>query len=231
MRGLGQTSTLQPPTPAQATAWYNVIGQFNNVFDNFNTNYHALLQQANYVYTQHPELKSTYDNLVNTGSKNWTDLYNIKTDIATVQQWLSGALTTVENTASNVASSVSSSVSSAITSAENWYNNTFGDLPPQRSGLGIIPVLITIAVVAAAIAAATIWLTDAYKFSQRLKALQTAEDKGATPAQAAAIVNQTLGPPGSSGTIFGINVTWVMVGAGILILLPAIVPWIRKKLK
>lgn len=239
MRTLGQTGTttgLAPPTAAQATAWYNVIGQFNDLFDKFNTNYHALIQQANYVYTQHPELKTTFDDLVNRGSSEWTTLYNMKNDISTVQQWLSGALTSVENVASNVYGTVSSNVQSAVQSAENWYSSTFGEIRPRNNrtmnGLGIIPVLITIGVVSAALAVAAVWLSDAYTFSQRLKALQSAEDKGATPAQAAAMVNQTLGPPSSSsGTLFGINVKWLVIGGIAIFLLPVIVPLFRNRKK
>lgn len=67
-----------------------------------------------------------------------------------------------------------------------WVSEAFG-----LNGLGAIPALIGIGAVAAALAAVTKFLTDAWSLSKRIEEQQRLEARGLSPQEAAAVVERT----------------------------------------
>jgi hypothetical protein len=74
-----------------------------------------------------------------------------------------------------------------------WIADAFG-----FNGLGALPVLIGVAAIAAALAAVTKFLTDAWALSKRIDEQQRLEARGLTPQEAAAVVER--GTAGSAGS-------------------------------
>lgn len=83
------------------------------------------------------------------------------------------------------------------------------------NGLGILPVVaIGVISAGATLAAVGYWVTDAYKFAQKLNALQALEARGLSPQAAAEVIQKTLGDKPFS--LFGVSLTPVLLGAGLL---------------
>lgn len=168
-------------TPDQAPSWVRFVTNFDTTYKAFMDNYQALMSLGPYIQNQHPELLSQYEDMLQRGSEHAYTLQQLKATRDTVAAWLqwlqAGAINTFD-----------------------WFKKQVG-LGEADSGLGYVPVIVGIVGVAAASAALVIiasWIKDAYMFAQRLNALQAQEARGATPAQAAAIVNSTMGAPGSN---------------------------------
>ena len=75
-----------------------------------------------------------------------------------------------------------------VKGAGDWLKSAFG-----LSGLGVVPVVIGIGAITAALAAITKFLVDAWSLSKRIEEQQRLEARGLSPQQAAAIVEQGTG--------------------------------------
>ena len=190
----------QIATQQEAQSWYSVITDFPSYWNNLQKNYQGLIAQADYIYTKHPELKTEYDKLLNEGGA----LYN---KMAAINETVTG-------------------IKSNWNSFTSWLQSAVG-----INGLGIlpaIPIAITAASAAGVIYSVAQWLTKNAELAARLNIFHEAEAKGATPAQAAQIANQTIGEP-SSGMFFGLPIKWLVIGGIALFALPVILPLLRKK--
>lgn len=73
-----------------------------------------------------------------------------------------------------------------VRGAGDWFSQTFG-----LSGLGVVPVVIGVAAITAALAAVTKFLTDAWSLSKRIDEQIRLEGQGLTPQEAAAVVERS----------------------------------------
>lgn len=190
--------------PAEASNWSEWITNFDKSYSVFQTNYAGLLNSKNYIYSKHPELKSEYDALVKRGAEQDAVIQRLRGLRDTVKSWLDGLGGAYQSSVNTV--------SDWMTSISNFFSG--GN---NVQGLGVIPVIMGIAAATAALAAIGYWITDAYKFAQKLNAMQALEAKGLTPQEAAkAVANLD-----NSGSVFGVPI-WLIVGAGVLFLVPFI---------
>jgi len=155
-------------TPDQTTAWYNILGQFDQKEQEFNSAYADLLAQADQMSTAAPDIQAEYQKLVTRAQTITTNLTRMKTALADVRSALSGAWT-----------AVSGAWSGAESTVKGWLGLSGGD------GLGFLP-LIPIAIVSAALVAVAYFLNDYAQFRGKMTVYQNAIAAGATPAQAAA---------------------------------------------
>lgn len=95
--------------------------------------------------------------------------------------------------------------------AGSWIAETFG-----FGNLSALPVLIGVAAIAAALAAVTKFLTDAWSLSKRIEEQQRLEATGLTPAQAAAVMDRSI--LGSAGS------QWLKILGGVAAL--GVVGWV-----
>jgi hypothetical protein len=220
------TDTLNP---ADANSWYDWVTNFDQTYQQFQTNWNALLAQSDYVSSTHPELLATYNDLIARGQGHSDTLTQLKATRDYVASWLSWLSTGVQSGIDFVTSSAQSAYDAA--KAALGLSGIPRAIYRQRrgmGGLGIAPlVVIGVAAAAAALVIIGLWIKDAYNFSQRLAALQAQEAALAGPSgivtpqiasQAQSIVDGTLGPaPGSAASIndnlLGIPWTWIIAGA------------------
>ena len=179
----------------QEISLISVLTDFPNYFTNFQTNFQALLAKSSYITSQHPELRSEYDALVNTASENYTKLANIKSGL--------------------------DSIESAGTAVVDWVKGVFGFsglgfIPFIIAGVSAVSAYAIITSVAN-------WLTDTKKFAAKLEFIKDQEAKGATPAQAAAAATSVYGEPSTDTMFLGLPIKWVIVGAVLIILGPPLI--------
>lgn len=190
--------------PSDAPSWYDFVTQFDATYKSFYDNYNALMTLGPYIQNSHPELRPQYDAMLQAGSVNASKLEGLKATRDYVWSWLQWVGTG--------AADVSGFVTGAAQTAYDWAKKQFG-----LGDMGFVPVAYVVIGAGAAIAALVLiarWITDAYVFAQRLNALQDAESRGMTPQQAAAFVDQTLGPaPSSTDNFLGIPWSLLIWGA------------------
>lgn len=226
---LGDPNDITSPTisDAQKTAWYNIIGQWENQANAFESGYADLLTQGDWVATQSADVQAQYADLVKRSTDTYNTIQNIQGAIADVKNALSGAWSAVTDAWSKVAgffSSTASNAAQAFTAAAEAAPptafETAASFGLMGSGLGILFPLIPIAVVAAALAAITYLLTDYGKWNSKVALLK----QGITP------------PPDSSGggTTFTSSVGSLVMIAGVvagLIFLPKLIGNYRSALR
>lgn len=199
--------------PADAPTWYDFVTKFDATYNSFYDNYNALMALGPYIQTKHPELLPQYMAMLQSGAVNADKLEGLKATRDYVWSWLQWLQTG--------ASDASGFVTGAAQGAYDWAKRQLG-----LGEMGIVPVAVAVIGVSAAIAALVViagWITDAYVFAQRLNALQDLENRGKTPEEAAAIVNQTLGPPGSTSNFLGIPWSLLIWGAMALVFGPPLI--------
>jgi hypothetical protein len=179
----------------QEISLINVLTDFPNYFNNFQTNFQALLAQSNYIVTKHPELRTEYDSLVNTASENYTKLVNIKMGLDKIE--------------------------AAGTAVVDWVKGVFGFsglgfIPLIIAGVSAVSAYAIITSVAN-------WLTDTKKFASKLEFIKDQEAKGYSPSQAAQAATSIYGEPKDESLFFGLPVKWIIVGAVLIILGPPLI--------
>lgn len=187
-------------TQQAASEWYRIITDWPNFWANFQKNFQGLLAQSAWVQKR-PSLLPEYESNVRKGS----ELYN--------------KLLAVNNSVNGIKSSWSTFT--------GWLQGTFG-----MSGLGLlpaIPVAIGAATTISLIAGATFLLKTWSELGARYLIIQQEEARGATPEQALRKASSIVGAPGEPGTFFGINIKWILIGAAALLILPSVLPMLRKK--
>lgn len=229
--------------PSQSQGWLDWVTNFDSTYQQFNDNFNGLVAQQDYVLNVHPELLTTYNDLVAQGQAHAQTLSQLKATRDYVWSWLQW-----------LNSGVQSGIDFVTTTAQSAYDAAkaalgLGAMPrvvlrKGLHGLGVAPlVVIGLAAAVAALVVIGYWIKNAYQFAQRLNALQAQEAALAGPggqitadiaAKAQAIVDGTLGPaPGSSASIndniLGIPWTWLITGAVVVFLGPPLIDALNKK--
>lgn len=211
--------------PAEVQSWWKVITDFPGYWDSFNTNYQALLQEANYVYANHPEMKPEVDRLVTEGSQLYTQLVGVKNAIDGVQNAFSNAGTTIEGWLHDAGGYVGG----AYDSVKAWLGLS------GLSALGILPIIwagMAVGTAAGILIGVSNWLTSVQATATRLNRIHELEAQGMTAPQAAAQVSNELGAPGdSSATFFGVPLKWILVIGVTIFVVPPLLNYlsVRKR--
>lgn len=122
----------------------------------------------------------------------------------------------------------------AVNRTVNTIKNTWGEFTDwlrgavglQGDGLGLIPVAIGAAAAASLIYSVSLWIRDVSQHARKLELMKDLESKGMSPAQAASEAAKFTGS--GDGTFFGIDIKWLVIGGIALMILPTIIPMLRK---
>lgn len=87
----------------------------------------------------------------------------------------------------------------------------------SMGALPLIPVAISVGAASAALLTVGNWIKDAYFLAQNLNERRRLEAQGLPPAEAARLANQARPP---SRGLFGIDMRWLVVGAGLFLAWP-----------
>src|SRR5579864_6082888 len=109
--------------PADAQSWYSWITDFDNTYQQFQDNFNALVSLQDYVSSTHPELLSTYNDLVSRGQGHAQTLAQLKATRDYVWSWLQW-----------LNSGLQSGIDFVTTSAQSAY-----DAAKAALGLGNVP--------------------------------------------------------------------------------------------
>lgn len=192
------------PTPQEAPGWYEFVTDFDHTYDQFTTNWQALLSLAPFIQ-DHPNLQKEYDYWINRGGKDMQTLQSLKATRDRAAGWLNW-------------------LQSGAQGVFNWIGETTGLYGADR-GLGIAPlILISLAAAAGALAVVIADLPGIINFAQRSNlTMQLARDTNKSPAEIAQIVNGTI--PSRVGALQNIEniVQYLVIGAALYFLAPAII--------
>lgn len=197
-----------PLQTADAPKWSQWVTDFDKTLVNFKNTYGGLANLKSWV-AAHPQYSAEYTRVMSRGAADAIKLADLKKTRDAVYTWLNGI--------GKFFASGYDAVSKTAGEAFDYLKARFG-----LGDIGIVPVIYVLVGVGAAIAALTVItinLTDAAKTYAKLKALQDAEARGATPAQAAAMVSQAFG---TEANIFGFPLKWLVIGGALLLLAPMI---------
>jgi hypothetical protein len=189
----------QAPSPQEAPGWYDFVTDFDHTYDQFATNWQALLALAPFIQ-DHPNLQPEYDYWINRGGKDMQTLQNLKATRDRAAGWLNW-------------------LQSGAKGVFNWIGETTG-----LYGLGIAPlVLISLGAAAGALATVIADLPGIINFAQRSNlTMQLSHEGKYTPEQIAAMVNDTIPPQKSMlGSIESI-LQLAVIGAALYFFAPAI---------
>jgi len=206
----------------QAPDWIKWITDYDATRKLFIDNYRALQALRPWVAAKHPELLKQHDAMMKKFQDQFSSIDNLQRVRDQVANFVNG-LGIIGNTISTGAQSV-----------VDWVKGAFnlGGYSEDR-GLGVIPLIyvaVGLGTATAALLTIAALVKDAYVYSTRLNALKEAEERGATPEQAAAIVNSVLGKPGTSisGDFMGIPFNTIALAAMAIFLGPPIITALTK---
>jgi hypothetical protein len=226
--------TSESITDAQSTAWYNIIGQWENQAAAFQAAYQDLLSQGDFISQQDPQVQADYNALLSKGSSTMSTIQSIQAALTDVKAALAGAWSSITGAWQSVQGAVATYVGTPSTSED--FVTAVAAQPisgwPMLRGLGFLP-LIPIAIVAAALAAITLFLTNYSEFNQRMAAYKAAASQpGATPSTLATVAKQLGFGQGSGGLTSSIGtLVWIAAGVAALIFLPRLIGDYRSALK
>lgn len=206
----------------QAPDWLKWVTDYDATRKLFLENYWALRDLRPWIAAKHPELLAQHDAMMKKFMDQAPAIDNL--------QKLRNDVTAFLNGLGIIGSAVQTSAKSTI----DWLKGIVGLGGDDEKGLGVIPlvyVAIGLGTATAALVTIAALIKDAYIYSQRLNALKEAEERGATPEQAAAIVNSVLGKPGSniSGSFMGIPFNTLTLAAVAIFLGPPLLAMLEKR--
>jgi hypothetical protein len=192
-----------------APAWSQFVRDFDGAYKSFVDNRNALMQLGPYIQTKHRELLPQYTSLVQRANDLAPKLQALADTRAKVSGWL-GSLGKVYQSAVDATSIAIERAAGLVGAARRALG--LGEL-------GIAPVIVVVGAAAAAgaLVLVTKWVSDTYLFAQRLNAMQALEAKGYGPEQAAAAVNQVMGPPNAPGGLERTASTILWIVAALII--------------
>lgn len=218
-------------TKAQAPDWLAWVTNYDNTRQLFLDNWWALKNARPWVAAKHPELLKQHDAIMQKFLDQVPTIDALGKLRHDVVGFLEGIGATIQ-TALNF---------TGIQAGIDWLKGTFGfhGIEPgtvEQNQLGLVPVVwvaISVTTAAASLVAIANMIKDAGLYSQRLNAMRELEERGYTAEQAAGIVNQVVGAPGTSisGTganFLGIPIMPLFIGAAALVLGPPIINAISK---
>lgn len=202
--------TSEAITPDQQTAWYNIIGQFEARAQQFLSARQDLDSIDPAALT--PDMQAQYQSLQGRAASIQNTITTVQNALADVKNALAGAwdaVTGVWSQAVQIAP-LTSAANPAVT--EGMSPMTAALL--EGFGLGFLP-LIPIAIVAAALAAMTYFLTDYGKFKTN-----------------AALVAQGKKPLSTGGLTSSVGtLVWIAAGIAALVLLPRLIGGYKEALR
>ena len=203
-----------------APSWTKFVTDFRPTKKVFDENYAALLQLRPYI-DAHPSERPEYDRLMFAAVKHKKILDTLQSIYNTVSGWLSSVQTALKT------SGTSSGWGGTWGSGGGFgeYADQVG-AQGEDDALGLLPIVWGVATALAALAAIGYWVKDAYQFSRRLNELQRLEATGMSPADAARVVNKTIG---SGNKFFGIDIKWLIIGGAMLIFGPTIIRMLKAR--
>lgn len=192
-------------TPVMASQWLSEAMKLKAKYADFQKRMTAL-KAANIDPVKYPELAKERLALIERGNKIEQ---NVRSTIASVER----AYSYVQNLPSNIMSAgeaIIEKIGSSAGGAWDWFKSTTG-----LNGLGAIPVIVAVGVIAAAVASITYWITDSINFQAKIAEQKRLEAKGYTSEQASKIVAKisgntftrlvdNLGTVGKLGAVAGI---------------------------
>lgn len=220
-------------TPDQAASWSQWVTNFDGAVSQTRAAYNRLLGLQSVAQQMDAATRARYNQLISDGQNQLQALTNLQQQRNSVASWLSSVGQGISSFASGITTSVENVASGAWTGLQNAWNSLFA---PKSQSMGVVPIIVvgvSIVAAAAVVYAAIQWAQQAQAESARLEEMHRLQAQGQTPAQAAAIVAQTLGPPGTALTgaasILGFNPTPLMLGIGALIILPSLLGVLRRR--
>lgn len=205
----------------QAPDWIKWITDYDATRKLFVENYRALQELRPWVAAKHPELLKQHDAMMKKFQDQFGAIDNLQHLRDDVAKFISGL------------GVIGSAIQTGTQSVTDWFKGVFGMGEADEKGLGfaqVVWVAISLGTAAAALVTIASLVKEAYIYSTRLNALKEAEDRGATPAQAAQIVNSVLGQPGAnvSGDFMGIPFNTLALAAIAIFLGPPIINALTK---
>ncbi len=207
----------------QAPDWIKWITDYDATRKLFIDNYRALQTLRPWVAAKHPELLAQHDAMM----KKFTDQFTAIDNLQRVRDQVGNFI--------NGLGIIGSTIQTGAKTVSDWVKGVFGLGDGEYDGLGFVPVVwvaISVGTASAALITIASLIKEAYLYSTRLNALKEAEDRGATPEQAAQIVNSVLGKPGTSVTgnsnFMGIPFNTLALAAMAVFLGPPIINAISK---
>lgn len=191
--------------PDQQAAWYDVLGQFQQKEAAFNAAYADLSSRGAWVATQDAKTQADYAAMMQKANDTRDTVAKIHAGLDDITSAVSGAWGSVTGAAESLWGSIKGS-------AQAIQAQGTVDQPPAISepgplyglgNLGILPVLIPIAAIAASIAVVSYFLNDYAQFTKRLDTMQQLQSQGVPADQAAAILNKVAPLPTSIGAGVG----------------------------
>jgi len=189
-----------PPTAAQKSSWHDVITRWEKVVNAWAHNLQLLKSKAE-IAKASPELQKEYNATLAQAGAVQQRIDEVNAALGDVVAWLQGKWADIKNVWAYVSGQVS---------------QLFGYHPPQQVQLGELGqlVIISIAVVSAAIAWVGNKSLDTYQMNKKLDTVKSYVDQGYSPQDAAALVNKTT----DTGGLFSGLSTTLKWGAGVLFL-------------
>lgn len=195
--------TSEAVTPAQQAAWSDLIGRWERAAQQFVTAQDDLGSMADFVATQDAQTQSDYAALVARGNTIGSSIATMQTALADVKAALAGAWQSVTGVWQTYVGTPATA-NDVVTALSTQGIMGFG-------ALGFLP-LVPIAIVAAALAAVTYFLTDYATFAKKVALLK----QGIPASQIAQATGGGL--TSSLGTF-----AWIALGVAALVFLPKLI--------
>ena len=106
-------------------------------------------------------------------------------------------------------------VTGATDTVVGWFKNLLGGVEVETRSLGFLP-LVPVAIIAASTAAIAKWMSDAYVFGRKLRAVEDLEAKGLSPQEAAELVKGQEGAGLFNFSLGGAAMPVYVLGIGAL---------------
>lgn len=200
-----------------AGRWADWVSQFDAARANVQNVQNALSSFRGLAQTLPAAELARYNDLVARGASNINALNALGEQRNNVLRWVETVRTSPSATIG-----LANPILGAITGAADFIGSLFN--PPKQT-LGYLPLIIvgvSLVAASAVVITAMNWAREAQAMTTRLNELRRLQASGLTPEQAAATVNQTLGPPQNPGDFLSSALNLgpaLALGAGAIVLL------------
>lgn len=191
--------------------WASLIPSFSSSASQFSSEYAQLRSLAPYIRQRHPEMSASYDALIARGAQLEAQIANTRRGLADIQDALLAPARVVGSTASGVWGSI--------------FGPPSGTKGEKTLGAAPIVVAVSVATVGGLIFAIGNWVRESQRMKAILNETRRLEETGLSPDRAAAIARGSANAAsagGVFGSLFGVDMKWVLLGAAALFFLPSI---------
>lgn len=204
-----------------APNWMDWVTNYDKTRELFLESWHALKSRRDWVAKNAPHLLAQHDAIMQKFRDQVPLIDNLKRIRDTVAGWLS-----------SIGAFVQSALNfTGIAAASDWLKKQFGlsEYNPQTLGLApVVWVAISIGTAVAGVATIASVVNEGFKHVTRIDAMKFAVEKGATPEQAARMVNDALGP-NEQPQFLGLPLKELALAAVLLVLGPPIVKAVSER--